>query len=285
MSTFDAQLRTIVAAVEMVSPERARVASARGERREVAVANERGPFLGLAEALYGDYYSALPDAAAGAAGTIAIAPEAFLAQLSAANAVAPRYGTMREMVTSPYGHYVFMGRTVHDAGTGRQVRFYWNLAPTGAAAFVREISTRLDRRRIPFQAKVPVVPQGYARTDGGVLYLGDEDVAAAGDAVSAAYRALRGAMRPQVPLFTREIAPGLAFAESPPTRDSFGMHRCDLIAEGLVWGAQRDAADVDERLTVLRERLTKYGFDVDALERNPTSRYPYPLDAIAAEAA
>jgi HopA1 effector protein family len=282
MSAFTEQLRTIVSAVEMLSAERARVASARGERREVAVANERGPFLGLAETLYADYYSALPDAAPG---TSAIAPEAFLAQLSAANAVAPRYGTMREMVTSPYGHYVFFGRGVHDAATGRQVRFYWNVRPEGAAAFVREVSARLDRRRIPFQAKVPVLPQGYARTDAGVLYLGDEDVAAASDAIAAVYRALRGAMRAHVPYFTRLLAPGLAFAESPPTRDSFGMHRCDLIAEGLVWGAQRAAADFEERLTVVRERLTKYGFDLDALERNPTSRYPYPLDAIAAEAA
>jgi hypothetical protein len=86
-------------------------------------------------------------------------------------------------------------------------------------------------------------------------------------------------------MFSRALAPGLGFAESPPTRDSFGMHRCDLIAEGLVWSFERNAGDDEARFGVLRERLIKYGFDLDAFERNPSSRYPYPLDAIVAEAA
>jgi hypothetical protein len=330
MTAYDDQLRAIVAAVDVVSNERAYVTNARGERREVPVATERGPFLGLAGALYADCYSALPGAAQPPTTTT---PEAFFAELRAANPIAPRFedgwyvvrfdqggvvvarnaqqrvvspaelvavgapvapgapvriAAMRELISSPYGHYVICGRAVHDASTGRQVRFYWSLAPDGAATFLREIGARLERRRIPFQAKVPVRPDGYARTDAGVLYLGDEDVAAASDAIAATYRAVRATLRAAVPLFARELAPGLAFAESPPTRDSFGMHRCDLIAEGLVWAAQRDAADADARLAVLRERLTRYGFDLDAFERNPTSRYPYRLeaiDALGAEAA
>jgi HopA1 effector protein family len=286
VNDYERQLRAIVAAVEVLSNERARVTSARGEQQEVAIANERGAFLGLAEALYAAHYSPLPYAAP----VPAIAPEAFFAELRAANPIATRYESgaylaPREMVTSPYGHYVILGRTVHDASTGRQVRFYWSLAPEGAAAFLREIGARLERRRIPFQAKVPVRPDGYGRTDAGVLYLGDEDVAVASDAIAAAYRALRTHLRAPVPMFARALAPGLGFAESPPTRDSFGMHRCDLIAEGLAWAFERNAADDEARFAVLRERLTKYGFDLGAFERNPSSRYPYPLDAIAAEAA
>jgi HopA1 effector protein family len=286
VSAYRDQLRALVAAVEVASNERAFVTSARGERREVPIRNERGPFLGLAEALYTDHYSALPLAAAPAA----VAVDAFVAELRAANPVGPRYengryAAMRETITSPYGHYVILGRPIHDASSGRQVRFYWSLEPAGAAAFLREIGARLERRRVPFNAKVPVLPQGYGRTDAGVLYLGDDDVAAASDAIAATYRAVREHLRTPVPLFTRALAPGLGFAESPPTRDSFGMHRCDLIAEGLVWGFERGAADDEARLAVLCERLTKYGFDLDAFERNPTSRYPYSLDAITAEAA
>ena len=325
MTAYGDQLRAIVAAVDVVSKDRAYVTSARGERREVNVANERSPFLGLAAALYADHYSALPFSAE----LPSVAPEAFFAELCAANPIVPRYEdgwsvvrfdqggivvaagarqrvvspaelvaagpiapgapvrvtAPREMLSSPYGHYIILGRGVHDASTARQVRFYWSLAPEGAAAFLREIGSRLERRRIPFQAKVPVRPEGYGRTDAGVLYLGDEDVAAASDAIAATYRAVRSMLRTPVPLFARALAPGLAFAESPPTRDSFGMHRCDLIAEGLVWAADRGAADAGARLAIVRERLTKYGFDLDAFERNPSSRYPYPLDAIAAEAA
>jgi HopA1 effector protein family len=206
-----------------------------------------------------------------------------------ANAIAPgspvRLVPQRDYVTAPAGHFVIFGRQGFDPQTGRQIRFYWNLASAGAAGFLREIGARLERRRIPFQAKVPVDPARYARTDCGVLYLNDEDVEAVGDAVAATYQMLRDNLRPAVPLFTREIAPGLAFAESPPTRESFGMHRCGLIAEGLLWAEARGVRDPEARLAILRERLAVYGLDPDRLELNPTSRYPYRLDLLIEEQA
>jgi hypothetical protein len=206
-----------------------------------------------------------------------------------ANAIAPglpvRLVPQRDFVTGPAGHFVIIGRTGFDPQTGRQIRFYWNLVPDGAAPFLREIGTRLERRRIPFQAKVPADPVRYARTDCGVLYLNDEDVEAARDAIAATYRTLRDSLRPAVPLFTREIAPGLAFAESPPTRESFGMHRCGLIAEGLLAAEVRGVREAEARLALLREHLTVYGLDLDRLERNPTSRYLYSLDSLLEEQA
>jgi hypothetical protein len=206
-----------------------------------------------------------------------------------ANALAPgspvRLVPQREYVTAPAGHFVIFGRQGFDPQTGRQIRFYWNLAPQGAAAFLREIGTRLERRRIPFQAKVPVDPAHYVRTDCGVLYLNDEEVEAARDAIAATYRVLRENLRPAVPLFTREIAPGLAFAESPPTRESFGMHRCGLIAEGLLAAETRGVREPEARLALLRQHLTAYGLDPERLELNPTSRYPYRLDALLEEQA
>ena len=202
-----------------------------------------------------------------------------------ATALAPgrpaRLVPQRDFVTGPTGHYVICGRDILDPQSGRQVRFYWNIAPQGAAIFLREIGTRLERRRIPFQAKVPVDPARYARSDAGVLYLNDEDVEAAHDAIGEVYRLLRDALRESVPLFCRALAPGLAFAESPPTRESFGVHRCGLVAEGLITAEQRGARDADARLAVLRQRLIAYGLDLARLECNPTSRYPYRLDAIA----
>jgi len=35
----------------------------------------------------------------------------------------------------------------------------------------------------------------------------------------------------------------------------------------------------------VRERLTAYGLEIDRLERNPTSRYPYRLDVPMERAA
>lgn len=206
-----------------------------------------------------------------------------------ANAIAPRMPVrlvpQRDFVTGANGHFVIAGRPLLDPKTGRQLRFYWNLRVTGAAIFLREIGEPLERRRIPFQAKVPVDPNAYTRTDCGVLYLNDEDVEAVRDIVAASYRALTPHLRDAVPMFSREIAPGLAFAESPPTRESFGMHRCGLMAEGLLWAEQRGARTPEARLAVMRERLTTYGLDLNRLERNPSSHYPYRLETLMQERA
>jgi len=206
-----------------------------------------------------------------------------------ANAVAPgmpvRLVPQRDFVTAPNGHFVIAGRPLRDPQRGRQVRLYWNLRASGAAIFLHEIGKRLEQRRIPFQAKVPVDPASYARTDCGVLYLDDEDLEAARDVIAATHGLLSAHLRDAVPLFTRKVAPGLAFAESPPTRESFGMHRCGLIAEGLLWAEQRGARTPEARLAVMRERLTTYGLDLDRLERNPSSHYPYRLDSLMQDRA
>ena len=72
---------------------------------------------------------------------------------------------------------------------------------------------------------------------------------------------------------------------SPPTRESFGMHRCGLIAEALLRAEQQGVRESEARLAVLRERLTSYGLDPERLERNPTSRYPYRLERMMLEHA
>ena len=284
-AVYDAQLRGIIGAVRIVAAGVAQVAGRDGRVADVTIANERGPFLGLAEALYGSQYN-VPRTPAPASDAD---PQRFLAGLRAANRIPHRLvqGALaqREMITSPFGHYVLLGRPVHNATTGRQVRFYWNIAAEGGAPLLHELSTRFERAHVPFQAKVPVVPSGYDRVDTGVLYLGDDDVAVASDLVAATYASVAHAIRPGVPLFTLQLAPGLGFAESPPNGESFGMHRCDLIAEGLVRAFERGASSADERLAVVCDRLTEYGLDLERLAFNPTAHYPYRFGSLGASAA
>jgi hypothetical protein len=277
---YAAQVREIVGAVTVLSAETARVVTRAGVVSDVAIANPRGPFLGLADVLYAGFYNAphQPDGAGSDRD-----PETFLVSLRTANALRQRYErgqpVPRETVTSQYGHYVMMGRPMHEAGTGRQVRFYWNLSIDAATAFVNEITRRFERARIPFQAKLPVHPGGFSRADGGVLYLGDDDVDASIDPILGTYARLRTGMRDDVPLYTLPLAPGLSFAESPPSGDSFGMHRSDLIAEGLVRAHEAGAEGIDARLDAVVGRLTAYGLEMDRFAFNPTSRYPYRLGA------
>lgn len=193
-----------------------------------------------------------------------------------------RLASPREMVTGPGGHYVILGRPIRDSRAGGQVRFYWNFGPEGAAPFLAATGGGLERRRIPFQAKVPAGPGGYGRSDCGVLYLDSEDVEAALDIVAGTLRGLGRALRPDTPLFARRLAPGLAFAESPPGGESFGMHRCRLVAEGLVTAFERGATAPEARAEAVFERLAGYGLDLAALERNAATLYPYRFDALEA---
>jgi len=189
---------------------------------------------------------------------------------------------MREMLTAPAGHYAMLGRPIAEAGAGRQVRFYWNIDAAGAAVFLDGIGAGLERRRIPFQAKVPAHPAGFARADAGVLYLDAEDVEAARDVIAGTHAAVGATLRPETPLFTRALGRGLGFAESPASGESFGMQRCRLVAEGLVEGFAAGAADTPARVDAVLARLARYGFDLAAIERNAGTHYPHRFDGLAA---
>jgi hypothetical protein len=165
---------------------------------------------------------------------------------------------------------------------GRQLRFYWNVEAEAAPAFLAAVGTGLDRRRIPFQAKVPADPRGYGRADCGVLYLDGEAAAAAIDLVQSVHAGISADLRPETPLFAHCLAPGLAWAEGPPTGESFGMQRCRLVAEGLVLAFEQRARTAKARVGAVLARMQSYGLDLDAVERNPGTHYPYPFERFSA---
>ncbi len=265
---LEQQLSAIAADVAIVGPGQVRLST--GATYQFGTAG--APASGLIELLYARHYCR-----PGQLRTEAVPPDdQFLAELVAANRIVARAGMPREMVTG--GHYFALGRPTVDAVTGRQVRFYWNVAPDGAAPLLALLAARLERRRIPFQFKVPVAPAGYDRADGGVLYCAAEDVAALIDIVGEACAALGPSLRDDVPLFARRLAPGLALAESPQGGESFGMHRCRLLAEGLIAG---QAAGTDPREAMVA-RLTAYGLRPDSLERNPGTAFPYAFEGFGA---
>ncbi|WP_313537275.1 T3SS effector HopA1 family protein [Sphingomonas sp.] len=237
-----------------------------------AFGSAESPTSGLTECIYARHYcrpgQEMPQARPSDA--------AFLETLRAVCASSGQGTTIRDGITS--GHYFLLGRPVVAANTGRQVRFYWNLLPDGAAGLLAMLAARLDRRRLPFQAKVPSTVAGYDRADAGVLYCAAEDVACVIDIVLETQAALATWLRPDLPLFTRALAPGLGFAESPQGGESFGMARSRLLAEGLLQARQGTDA-----IEAMRARLAGYGLRFDALERNAGTAYPYPPPIAAAD--
>jgi len=136
-------------------------------------------------------------------------------------------------LSTSVGFIMFIGRR-EPTGRPPMQRVYWNLKPSGAAAFVASATDQFNRRRVPFRLKVLADAQLYdRRCDAGVMYLNLASEAAC-ESIADTYRDIGHQLSDGVPALTFGIVPGLAVAENPPEGASFGMHRCELIAEACV---------------------------------------------------
>ncbi len=151
-------------------------------------------------------------------------------------------------------------------------RFYWHVRGSAAPRLAGELAAELNRRSVPFRFKALAAAEAYVRCDAAVLYALRSDR----ERVTTVARAVRGRIEPGLvpatPALTERLADGLAMAEEPPDGESFGMHRCGLIAEALLSAAERDLHDPDARLALVRERFARDGIDLDAPWRSGSAR-------------
>ncbi|MBX9254728.1 hypothetical protein H1Q63_12340 [Desmonostoc muscorum CCALA 125] len=118
------------------------------------------------------------------------------------------------------------------------VRVYFNLTPEGAVAVMDSLTTQLNSIDVPFSFKALYNPSDYGRCDSAVLYFDKNKYEAVHPVLERVYLEHQSYFQEEVPLFTKLIAPGLAIAEEPDDkfsdRESFGTHRCQIIANGLL---------------------------------------------------
>ena len=181
------------------------------------------------------------------------------------------------------GYYVAIGNGEtddHREDTERRVRFYWHLVASGAVPFVATVSTTLNTLGIPFRAKVLNDPASYRRADAGVLYIDRRFLHDTREAIPNIYRAVSPHLRPQVPLFTKPLAPGLGLAEDPVNGSSFGQHRCQLIAQALWQSFTQLDSDKDLRAATLAVSFQQAGLDplYPYLEPRSTDCYTFELE-------
>jgi HopA1 effector protein family len=143
----------------------------------------------------------------------------------------------KEMRTHQEGFYIVLGEQVqpwYEQVT--LVRIYWHVDPTGAETLVREITRRFNRFQVPFRFKCLSYRELYDRYDSAVLFVGRRQWDITALLLRELYGKVKDRLQPDVPLFTKRIAPGLALAEDPGNGESFGTSRCRLVAEGI-WNA------------------------------------------------
>jgi hypothetical protein len=176
----------------------------------------------------------------------------------------------KESFGPPAGFYTAFG----DAGIGGAAhepvdRFYWNIRGEGRTALLVAVTRTLNDGRLPFRFKV--VNEAAARCDAGVLYTPTSMRVRMSEPLGTILAAVSDELRPSVPCLAKRLAPGLGFAESPPGDESFGTHRCAILAKSLIAADAAGAVTTRDRLAFVEERLAQGGISLDAPYLNPGS--------------
>jgi hypothetical protein len=182
------------------------------------------------------------------------------------------------------GFYMAVG----NAGSNRQddskgesvtVRIYFNLTPEGAVTVMGSLTRRLNEKAIPFNFKVLYNPKNYGRHDSGVLYFDKSDYEGVREVLQALYRENQAYFQPEVPLFTMPLAPGLGLAEEPDQKfaqkESFGMNRCQIVANGLLDAWHQGNNLREERMNAIIRQFTRLGLDLQHPYLNANSENIY----------
>jgi hypothetical protein len=130
---------------------------------------------------------------------------------------------------------------------------------------VRALSSRLNAENVPFRLKVADHPVRFDRCDAAVLYLPIEAFHGIRGMLANIATALTSSLRPRTPAFTRALAPGVGLAESPTTGESFGQHRCALLADGIIGAEEQGLRPGAGRIEAVIESLAASGVMIDAL--------------------
>ncbi|GAB4386714.1 MAG: hypothetical protein Kow00121_53820 [Elainellaceae cyanobacterium] len=170
----------------------------------------------------------------------------------------------------------------HDRNPAHEadwVRIYFNLTPEGAVAMMAAITTQLNDAAIPFKFKALYNPSDYDRFDSAVLYSNKQDYEAIRQVLQVVYPENRSHFQPEVPLFTKVLAPGLALAEEPDrkftSKESFGTHRCQLVANGLLEAQQNNDESLESRIISIVHNFSRLGIDVNHPYLNANSEDIY----------
>jgi HopA1 effector protein family len=162
------------------------------------------------------------------------------------------------------------------------VRFYCNLKKECAALFISHFTSLLNDSDIFFRLKVLNNPSAYSRCDAGVLYFCKADYPKIYAIVYDVYRKIVSCLKPEIPVFTKFIAPGIGLAEDPGGQESFGQHRCGILADALISSYERGVRTLDGELEIIKEHFAAKGIHLGMPYLNPGSADIYSFHRLVA---
>ena len=143
----------------------------------------------------------------------------------------------------------------------------------------RKMAAIRDRRSQCLQSAVPLEGAAVATTIHAMrrrraLFAAIRVRSSKPPALGDIYAHVEAELRSEVPAFTKSLAPGIGLAESP-ANESFGLHRCHLIADGLVRSRTEGRTDTAGRLDCVLACWADARLDIERPYLNPGSQDVY----------
>jgi hypothetical protein len=164
----------------------------------------------------------------------------------------------RDSLTTSPGYWL----TSSPAWRSKQkqlLRLYWNVTAAGTPELLRQLTAQIPETE-KYCLKAPCVPAGYERTDTVVLYILRDSYSRLAPMIREVYQLVAPHLCTEVPKLTKGMADGLGLAESPAGgQESFGMHRCRLVAEGLCHAAAKSVLDDSSVIQSVSDVFRKAG--------------------------
>jgi hypothetical protein len=161
-----------------------------------------------------------------------------------------------------YYAYGNTDKTQIAAFEDQSLRFYWNIHASAAIAYIDAVTEILNGHNIHFITKVLSEPAAYTRSDAAVLYIDRSQLDEVLSLIPLIYERVKPDIKPTVPLFAKQLLPGVGFAEDPSNGLSFGISRSKLIAETLYYCIQEGIFDHEQWEEKLDEAFEKAGISI-----------------------
>lgn len=178
------------------------------------------------------------------------------------------------------GYYYAFGAIGDEQDDHDLARLYWNVSAAGAPPLVEAMTEALTRYDLPYRLKCQAYPAAYARDDAAVLFVTRRHFRLAAELAAAALPRVRRYLRDATPLFAKRLAPGVAAADDPGGGESFGTHRCSVVAEGIWRAFAHGETSEDGRLAAVERAFVERGLDLARphLNRGSADIYEFPAD-------
>lgn len=162
---------------------------------------------------------------------------------------------------SPGYHMVLGNSTLPNDAV--LTRVYFNLTPEGAITATDRITRHLNDTGVAFMFKTLSDTAAYTRCDAAVLYVHRRDESHAIDFARQFARAAGRGIKPAEPAMTFRITPGIGLAHDPGDGESFGLHRCGLLADAAVAAWRRGRPMRARLVAALESAFGAAGLSVD----------------------